>query len=258
MTLQLPHRRLRDRDLTAFADGTLPARRRARVERALAADPRLRASLDAQRLALAAISELAAQPAPPALRARVALARDPHPHRRLPRRVGALSTAAAVTAIASVLALSGGATPAPSVADAAALATRPAMATAPAPRGDNATLPRLRAAGLPFPYWEDRFGFTAAGVRHDRLDGRFATTVFYDRAGRRIAYTILSGRPLANGAAASSSIENGVELRSFAIGGRTVVTWLRHGHTCVLSSTRVPLAMLVGLASWRGGGQIPY
>lgn len=256
MRLQLPHRRFRDRDLTALADGTLPARCRARVERALAADPQLRASLDAQRLALAAIRELAAQPAPTALRARVALARDPH--RRLPRRVGALSTAAAVTASAAVLALSGGATPAPSVADAAALATRPAMATAPAPRGENATLPRLRAAGLPFPYWEDRFGFTATGMRHDRLDGRVATTVFYDRAGSRVAYTILSGPPLPTRAAAPSTIENGVKLRSSAIGGRMVVTWLRHGHTCVLSGARVPLAMLVGLASWRGGGQIPY
>ena len=50
----------------------------------------------------------------------------------------------------------------------------------------------------------------------------------------------------------------GVEYRTFRHDGRTVVTWERGGHTCVLSSERARPAELIALADWRGKGAIPF
>ena len=112
------------------------------------------------------------------------------------------------------------------------------------------TLPGPRADGIPFPYWEDRFHWRAIGARTDRLAGRAATTVFYRRGGQTIAYTIVSGQAL------SAGLHSGLGMFSTAKGH--VVSWLRRGHTCVLSGRGVPFAALVRLATWRGHGPIPY
>jgi hypothetical protein len=256
-------RRPTERDLVALADGSLPAARRARVERAVAASRELQAILAAQRSVLAAIHDAAGEPAPAAMRARLELVRDPRQPRRVGSRpvltLGSAALAAAVLSIVAMLALGGGSLGAPSAADAALLATRPPLAPTPAPKSDSvALLPRLRAAGLPYPYWEDRFGFKAVGVRRDRLAGRLATTVFYSRAGQRIAYTIVSGPPLRSGAATRTTASDGTRLRSFRAHGRRIVTWLRRAQTCVLSGADIPLSALLRLAAWRRGGEIPY
>lgn len=254
------HPRLTERDLTAFADGSLPATRCVRVEGALAASPELQASITAQRRALIAIAHTDER-APTALRARLALA---HPARRahLPRRAaracGSAAVALATIAAVAVLMLgSGGAGGRPDVAEAAMLATRAPLAPAPTHRGDSALLHGLRAGGLPYPYWEDRFGFKAVGIRRDRIAGRSATTVFYNRARQRIAYTITSGPPLAIDMATRTTHRGGSRLRNFTDHGRLVVTWLRRGHTCVLSGPGVPLHVLLDLAAWRSAGRIP-
>ena len=92
-------------------------------------------------------------------------------------------------------------------------------------------------------------GFQPAGTRTDRLDGRIATTVFYDRGSQRIAYTIVSGGPLSRGAAARESTRRGTRLWSFSSSGRAVVTWLRRGHSCVLSGRPALLRELQRLAA---------
>lgn len=161
-------------------------------------------------------------------------------------------------AIVAVLMVGGGASGGATVADAAVLGTRAPLVAAPARPGDRVLLPRLRAAGLPYPYWEDRFGFKTVGLRSDRIAGRMATTVFYGRAGRQVAYTIVSGARLPAGASTHSLTRNGVMLGSFTAHGRLIVTWLRRGHTCVLTATDTPLPLLLRLASWRGSGEIPY
>ncbi|MGH2856772.1 MAG: hypothetical protein ACRDMJ_04730 [Solirubrobacteraceae bacterium] len=165
--------------------------------------------------------------------------------------------AAATAAIVALVALTGG-PGTPTVADAAVLASRPALAPVPPHHDDSVTLSAPRAARLPYPYWEDHFGFAAVGVRRDKLDARLATTVFYKHANQQIAYTIISGPPLATGSTAQTATRAGTRLRTFTSHGRTVVTWLRRGHTCVLSATRTSLTTLLALASWRGGGGIPY
>jgi hypothetical protein len=244
-----------ERELAAFADGSLAGRRRARVEALVAGSPTLQAVVREQRDALDAIDR-AAVPAPSGLRARVAGAGPVPAARRGRRFVPALASAALVAAVVAIVVATIG-SGAPTVAEAASLASRPPTAAAP---GGNrgALLPRLRAAGLPFPYWEDRFGWRATGVRRDSLSGRAATTVYYRHAGLMIGYTIISGRALAAPGDARVTVRDGTRLELFRAGGRTAVTWLRRGHTCVLSGAGVPGRVLVRLASWRGDGTIPY
>jgi hypothetical protein len=252
-----------DRDLVSLADGSLPAKRRARVEREVSESTELQARVAAQRRALRAISRAADQPTPAALHARLSLAAKPTRTRPRTSR-HALATLApgaalAAAAIVAVLVVVGsGASGGPTVADAAALAIRAPVSPAPATHRESAVLPRLHAAGLPFPYWGGRFGFEATGFRRDRLDGRLATTVFYSRAGQRVAYAIVSGQPLPSGHSSHSTTRNGIRLQSFTAHGRVIVTWLRRGHTCVLSGAGVAVRSLLRLAAWRGGGAIPY
>jgi anti-sigma factor RsiW len=255
------HHQATERDLAALADGSLPAHRRVPVERAVAASPELQASVAEQRRALTAIATAADEGAPVALRARLALAQPAH--RRRSRRLAlnslAASTAALATAaIVAASVLGGGASGEPNVAEAAAFATRASLAPAPSHRDDSPLL-GVRAAGVPYPYWEDSFGFRAIGIRRDRIDGRTATTVFYRRARRRIAYTIVAGAPLAlDIPIRTTTVSAGLRLRSLDVHDRLIVTWLRRGHSCVLSGTGVPLRVLLRLAAWNGGGRIPY
>lgn len=249
-----PHRPS-EQELTALADGSLAGRHRAQVEALVADSPKLQAVLREQRDALDAI-ERAAVFAPSGLRSRVARADPVAAPRRGRWFVPALASAGVIAAaVAVVLATIGSS--APTVAQAASLASRPPTAAAPAGnRGE--LLPRLRAAGLPFPYWEDRFGWRASGERSDSLSGRSATTVFYRHAGLLVGYTIVSGRALATPAGSRVIVRDGVRIEVFGAGGRTAVTWLRRGHTCVLSGAGVPSKVLVRLAAWRGDGTIPY
>jgi hypothetical protein len=53
-------------------------------------------------------------------------------------------------------------------------------------------------------------------------------------------------------------VRDGTSLRSLTVGGRRAVTWLRGGHTCVLSGTSTTHAALLRLAAWRGGGEISF
>jgi hypothetical protein len=242
-----------EHELVSLADGSLPAARRDAVEQAVVASPELRAIVAAQRRVLSTVHHLSAgEPAPAALRARLALAQPPTrrpPAQRTARTLkGVAVTLAAVAAIA-VFIIGERATEVPSVADAAMLATRTPQATIPEPPDGSVTLPHLSAAGLPYPYWEDSFGYTARGFRRDRLAGRSATTVYYARAGRQITYTIISGPPIPAGASTHNATVNGTLLRDFSTDGRLFVTWLRRGHTCVLTSTGTPLSWLLRLAT---------
>lgn len=254
-----------ERDLLALADGSLPASRRVRVERAVAESTELQAILAAQRQALNAIDEAASERAPVSLRARLELLREPQQRPRSARQWATLPrllpagglVAAAVAAVAVVLSVGGG-IGAPTVAQATVLASRAPVAGAPGHNDHGYTLSGVSATGLPYPYWEDRFGFRAVGVRRDRFDGRLATTVFYRRGATRVAYTIVSGGPLAAGATTSRTVRNSVAVDMLNAHGMRVATWLRRGHSCVLSARNLPASTLISLASWRGDGKIPY
>ena len=248
-------------DLARLADGSLPADRRAELEEQVAASPQLSTLVERQGIALDALRGTADTGAPARLRADVDRRRGPAraAGRRRPRvAIGGAIAAAASVALALVLTLPGAGPVGPSVADAAALAENPP--TQAAPRGVSGTpqLLHARVDGVPFPNYAAQFGWHTSGARADDPSGRHATTVYYEKGGRTVAYTIVSGDALDPPSHTRSITRGGVEYRVFREDGRTVVTWDRDGRTCVLSSTAARPAELLTLADWRGKGAIPF
>jgi anti-sigma factor RsiW len=246
-------------DLARLADGTLPADRRAEVEAQVAASPELARVLQSQAVTLEALRRTAAQTGAPArLRAEIERRRAPRARRRpVVRLRGALAAGVAVV-LALVLVLPGVLSGALTVTDAAAFAEKPP--TAPAPGGVPGTPQLLRAQvdEVPFPNYAKKFGWKPVGVRHDHGDGHDATTVYYRKGNRTIAYSIVSDGALDPPSDARSTKRGGVYYRTLRADGRTVVTWERDGHTCVLSARTATPAELVALANWRGKGAIPF
>jgi anti-sigma factor RsiW len=248
-------------DLARLVDGTLPADRRPEVEARVAASPRLASIVERQGVALDALRGTAGTGAPARLRAQVERRRGTgRAAARGPGRtvIGGAIAAAAVVVLALVLALPGAFSGGPSVADAAALADKPPTQAAPGSVPGTPQLLRAEVDDVPFPNYAAKFGWRAVGTREDDPSGRDATTVYYEKDGRTIAYTIVSGDALDPPSDASSTHRGGVEYRTFRDDGRTVVTWERDGNTCVLSSETARPAELVELADWRGKGAIPF
>lgn len=216
-----------------------------------------RRALDAIRAANAATA------APAGLRESVAAAHDRAGSARRPtcRRGLALGLAGAVAAavLALVLALPGGAPGGPSVSSAAIVATRAPSEPAPAVVPGQPALLDREVAEIAFPNWARAFGWRATGARSDRIGGRQATTVFYEKGSRRVGYTIVEGPALAKPGGASATTRAGTELRALRLGRRALVTWRRAGHTCILvGGPGVTRAELLELASWRDGGSLRY
>jgi hypothetical protein len=169
----------------------------------------------------------------------------------IPRRLATAGALAAVAAVAIAVSLSGGGATGLSLRQAAALTLRPA--TAAAPRESRSNRVQLLAAveGVSFPYWEERFGWRSTGARSDRIGGRAVTTVFYaDGRGRRIGYAIVAGTPAPQIRGGVVAWRDGMPYRLLTENGAQVVSWLRHGHLCVVSGRGVAGAALLELASW--------
>lgn len=238
--------------LAMLADGTLPDDRRAEVEARIAAVPGGRELLDNERRAVEALRTTATVHAPASLRERIAADRaraGRAPGRRRAVLGTGLAGALAVLVLALVLALPGGTPGAPSVSQAAALGLRAPTAPAPPPARDAPKVKLARDVDeVYFPNW-GWTGWKASGERVDRLDGRRLDTVYYTGNHTRIAYTIVAGPALAQPRGAALTVMNNTVLRSLGLGGRTVVTWRRDGHTCILSGAQVPDQVLLQLAA---------
>ena len=245
-------------ELAAFADGTLPAERRAQLEARIAASPELAELVGRQRRSLAAMRSAADEPVPASLAAAVeasrvdAVSRRGRGRRRVALRLGAVAALVAVAATVLVLNLGGSA--AQMVADAARFAAE-------APRGP--TPPRLgtrtaRSSLSPsrawcFPTSRSPFGWRAFGVRSGRIGGRNATAVSYGNGGRRgRGYVIVAGPALAQPAAGQATTIGGVQYQTLQLNGELAVTWRREGHTCVLTGAAT-WPELLALASWGDG-----
>jgi hypothetical protein len=242
-------------ELTALADGTLRGRRRARLLAEVGRSPELAEQFERQRRAVAALRSVDER-APAWLRARV------EPERGRPRSPVSLPLAgglAAAAAFALILALvlPGGAG-GPTVVEASELAERHSAAAAPRPDPEQPKVLNARAAGLAFPSWAEEFGWRATGRRVDELDGRRAVTVFYEKAGRRIGYTIISGEAIDPPEEARRAVREGTVLHDLSADGRVIVTWLRDGVTCVLSGSGVDANTLLDLAAWKGKGAVRF
>jgi hypothetical protein len=193
--------------------------------------------------------------APASLRARIESERGRrHTVRIRPAYGGVLVAGLAAIAVMLMLVLPAGTPGAPSVSQAAALALRGSTAPAPAADlGDPAGKLGRRVGQVYFPNWASTLGWRAVGQRDDHLNGRLAITVYYERRGRRIAYTVLGAPALRQPPAVVSRVD-GTELRTLRLGGRLVVTWRRAGHTCVLSGAGVSAGGLHRLAAWTPAG----
>jgi hypothetical protein len=180
------------------------------------------------------------------------------PVRRVPKgfawRLGGAVAAAAVAG-ALVAGLTGGGSSGLTVREASALTLREATAAAPPhSKGDRPTL-AVTVNGVPFPYWEDRFGWRAMGMRNDRVAGREVTTVFYgNRRGQTIGYSIASGSKPPRIGEGMPVWRGGVRYWLLSVNDMPVVTWLRDGHLCVVSGRGVSGATLLRLASWTDHG----
>ena len=49
---------------------------------------------------------------------------------------------------------------------------------------------------MAFPEWGAKFGWETAGIRKGEVEGRDATTVYYEKEGKTLAYTIVGGDAL--------------------------------------------------------------
>jgi anti-sigma factor RsiW len=248
-------------DLARLADGTLPADRRAEVEARVAASPQLSSIVARQGIALEALRGTAEIGAPARLRAHVDRRRGAsRASRGTSRRVviGRSIAAVAAVGLALILVLPSGFSGGPSVADAASLAEKPPTQPAPGSVPGTPALLRAEVDDVPFPNYAAKFGWKPHGARQDDPSGRDATTVHYQKGSRTIQYTIVSGDALDPPSDALLTTRAGVEYRIFRDDGRTVVTWERDGHTCVLSGKAVRPAELLALADWRGKGAIPF
>jgi anti-sigma factor RsiW len=249
-------------ELAAYADGRLSPAREAALEARFANDPSLAEAAVRQREAGDLIVGAAASvEAPTWLRIELDTlqARSTSTSRRRRRRLAwrplaGLAAAAAVLALVLVVTLGGGGL---TVEEAAAVGTRAPTASVAA----DPARPKLLAAevdGVAFPDYAKKFGWKAVGQRTDEIDGRDMRTVFYERDGERIAYTIIAGDPLDEPGDAEPSTREGVKLLQFEDSGRTVVTWQRLGRTCVLSGSGVDAETLLELASWKGVGSVAF
>ncbi len=242
-------------ELSALADGTLPAGRRAQVEARISASAELSALYEReQRVTNLLKAANAETSAPDSLRARIERARPRKAVRVRQRAVygAGLTAALAAIALALLLVLPGGTPGGPSVSQASALALRGPAAAAPAPDRADPRAQLARAVGRTyFPNWSHSFGWSGTGQRVDRIGGRLAITVFYASKGTEVAYTIVSGSPLAE-PPAQITVRNGTTFRSLEVNRRRVVTWRRSGHTCILSAgPQIPAATLETLAAWK-------
>jgi hypothetical protein len=202
--------------------------------------------------------------APQSLRESLERARVPPPpatwlgfvRARVVAAAGAAVAATAAVLVLLVLTLGGGGDDggpaAPTVAQVAAVSRLPA--TDPAPRPGGGIPPRLAAQvqGLPFPDWEQAFAWPATGQRRDSVGGRPVTTVFYrSPKGVTLGYAIVSGDALAGVPDGRDVVRGTATYRVARAAGRTTVTWIQQGHTCVIDApSSVPDARLLELASW--------
>jgi anti-sigma factor RsiW len=246
-------------ELSALADGTLDPARRDAVAEHVAASPQLRTLYDREQRVVRSLQAARRRDRAPAeLRARIEAGR-PSPATRVRRRAGygaAFVGALAVIVLAFVLVLPAGTPGAPTFGEAAALGALAPSAPAPAPDPDAPAFRLGRnVEDVYFPNWASRLHFYAVGERVDHIGRRLAVTVFYQRQGARVAYTIVAA-PALNAPAANWIAFHGTEFQTLRLDRRNVVTWRRAGHTCILSAVSVPAGLLRTLASSRARGQL--
>ena len=246
-------------DLAAAADGTLHAGRARPSSRRMAAqdDRSWPPRSSEQRRAVTLIRGAAAEIRGAARAARAPRGRSRPPGRapRARRRwlsVALAGAAAAAVLLAVVLAAPGGAdasrtpprSPRQPATGAGARRERPAARRS---TQDGVAVPRLGR--------EVRLG----GDRHAtpaRSTAATATTVYYEKDGNTLAYTIVGGDALDVPDGTTTIEAEGTAVDIFGADGRPAATWERDGHTCVLVGDGVSNEKLAELAGWQAKGEV--
>ena len=255
--------------LVAYVDGHLDPGQRGQVEARAAEDPSFAAALALQQQGRDAIHTASESvSAPLALRASVERTAAPgrrHGDRRPSARTrlggirwpgAGLVAGAVAVALAAVVLVGGG----PGIEDVAAAAERPPAEQVAAVPPTSKLLDE-KIGDVTFPNYAGKFGWKAVGTRTDEIDGRDTRTVFYEKDGKRIAYTVVEGDALPKPDDADKTTREGTELRSLTTSDdRTVVTWERNGQTCVLSAAEGEVSRdeLLELAGWKGMGAVDF
>lgn len=210
----------------------------------------------AERGRLLIAAAVAEERAPLALRERVEAdrARQAVSGRRRRRRiVPAAATALAASVTAVVIAI-GGSQATATVGAVAAVSQRGHEQPPPAHAEDRPKQLQASVDGVPFPYWEEKFGWRATGAREDTVSGRHTTTVFYSgKSNAEVGYSIVAGKALDVPDGRRVTVD-GTTLTVMDDGPRQIVTWRRGGRTCVISAPdAVPTRKLLSLAAWDAG-----
>lgn len=173
---------------------------------------------------------------------------------RLGLLVGAPAVAVAVIAVLVVVVTGSGSSPL-TVDQAVALTLKPPTMAAPVENPRDGSQLMVAVDGIPFPYWEDRFGWRATGERVDRVGGREVTTVYYANGRDRwLGYAIVGGTPAPAVAKGRLVARAGTSYWLWSSRGASVVTWLRDGRLCVVTGHGVSNHTLLALAGWRAMG----
>ncbi|HEY4810614.1 MAG TPA: hypothetical protein VIH71_06095 [Solirubrobacteraceae bacterium] len=168
-------------------------------------------------------------------------------------QLGGAVALAAIVAGLLIGVLGGGTSSKLTMRETVALTQRPATTSAPSEDPRNGTELAVAVDGVPFPYWDERFGWRSTGSRTDRLDGRQVTTVFYiNQEGQRIGYAIVAGKPAPPVKGGVIEWRGGTAYRLQHAWGSEVVSWQRAGHLCVIAGHDVSPSALLALASWQG------
>jgi hypothetical protein len=173
-------------------------------------------------------------------------------------RWGLLAGVPAVAVLIAVLAVglsSGGGGSPLTLKTAVALTLRAPTMGAPGENPHDGTQLKVAVDGVPFPYWDEDFGFKATGERVDRVGGRDVTTVFYTSGHNRwLGYAIVGGTPPPRVEGGLLIHHHGGFFRLNAYGDTRVITWLRGGRLCVVAGHGVSTSTLLKLASWHAVG----
>ncbi len=117
-----------------------------------------------------------------------------------------------------------------------------------APRVSPSGAPAVTSAGVAFPDLMARQGWSAVGRREDTVSDRTVTTLIYERAGRRIAYSVVSGPPLGAPPGSRAIVGRAPAVFGFDAGSRTAVMVARGGRSVIISGLDASPSALVRVA----------
>jgi hypothetical protein len=101
-------------------------------------------------------------------------------------------------------------------------------------------------AGLPI---QDlpAYRWPAIGSRVDLVGTHTVATTFYERGGRILAVSVVSGGPVREPGPVAVTA-GGDQVHAISLAGRAILSWRHAGHTIVMSSIAVPTLRLIELA----------